>query len=60
LRFPFGAPLPAAPPCIRHAAREAVDGALEEYRKVNAAFYIDKGERLREKILAAKGGVQHG
>ena len=36
------------------AALEAVDGALEEYRKANAAFYIDKAERLREQILAAK------
>ncbi|MDQ6867385.1 MAG: hypothetical protein M3178_02865 [Pseudomonadota bacterium] len=34
--------------------REAVDGALEEFRKANAAFYIEKAEHLREKILAAK------
>jgi tetratricopeptide (TPR) repeat protein len=36
-------------------ALEAVDGALEEFRKANAAFYIDKAERLRAQILAAKG-----
>jgi len=33
----------------------AVGGALEEYRKANAALYIEKAERLREQILAAKG-----
>jgi hypothetical protein len=36
-------------------ALEAVDGALEELRQANAAFFIDKAERLREIILAAKG-----
>jgi tetratricopeptide (TPR) repeat protein len=36
-------------------ALEAVDGALEEYRKAKAVFYIERAERLREKILAAKG-----
>jgi hypothetical protein len=36
-------------------ALEAVDGALEEFRKANAAFYIAKAERQREKILAAEG-----
>jgi tetratricopeptide (TPR) repeat protein len=35
-------------------ALKAVDGALIEYRKANAAFYIDKAERLRGKILAMK------
>jgi hypothetical protein len=35
-------------------AREGVDGALEEYRKANAAFYIEKAESLQEKMLAAK------
>ena len=35
-------------------ALEAVDGALEEFRKASAAFYIDKAERLRQQILAAK------
>ncbi len=39
------------------AALAAVDGALEEFRKGNAAFDIGKAERLREKILAAKGGL---
>ena len=36
------------------AALEAVDGALEEYRKAGAAFYIEKAERLRIEILARK------
>jgi len=36
-------------------ALEAVDGALEEFRKRKAAFYIDKAERVRGEILAAKG-----
>jgi hypothetical protein len=35
-------------------ALEAIDGALEEYRKAKADFYIEKAERQREKILAAK------
>lgn len=33
-------------------ALEAVDGALEEFRKANAAFYIGEAERQRKKILA--------
>jgi tetratricopeptide (TPR) repeat protein len=37
------------------AALEAVDGALEEFRKANAAYDIEKAERLRQQILAAKG-----
>jgi hypothetical protein len=47
---------------LRHldAALHAVDGALEEYRKANAAFYIDEAEHVRQQILAAKGGVRHG
>ncbi|MGH6935979.1 MAG: tetratricopeptide repeat protein, partial [Methylocella sp.] len=36
-------------------ALEGADGALEEFRKANAAFYIDNAERLRAQILAAKG-----
>jgi tetratricopeptide (TPR) repeat protein len=36
-------------------ALEAADGALEEFRKANAAFYIEKAERQRENIVAAKG-----
>jgi tetratricopeptide (TPR) repeat protein len=36
-------------------ALEAADGALEEFRKANAAFYIEKAERQRQTILAAKG-----
>jgi hypothetical protein len=33
----------------------AVDSALEDYHDANAPFYIEQAERLREKILAAKG-----
>jgi hypothetical protein len=40
-------------------ALEVADGALEEFRKANAAFYIDKAERQREEILAAKGKLNH-
>jgi hypothetical protein len=36
-------------------ALEAVDGALEEFRKAKSAFYIEKAERLRGELLAAKG-----
>jgi hypothetical protein len=36
-------------------ALEAVDGALDEFRKANAAFYIENAERLRGKILPLKG-----
>lgn len=36
-------------------ALEAIDGALEEFRKAKAGFYIDTAECMREKILAAKG-----
>ena len=36
-------------------ALEAADGALAEFRKANAAFYIEKAEHQRQKILAAKG-----
>jgi tetratricopeptide (TPR) repeat protein len=36
-------------------ALEAVDGALEEYRTANAAFYIEKVEPLRQALRAAKG-----
>ena len=36
-------------------ALEAADGALEEFRKANATFYIDKAEGQRGEILAAKG-----
>jgi tetratricopeptide (TPR) repeat protein len=35
-------------------ALEAVDGALEEFRKREAAFYIDKAERVRGEILVAR------
>jgi hypothetical protein len=34
------------------AALEAVDGALEEYRKANAAFYIGRAGRQRENVPA--------
>jgi hypothetical protein len=36
-------------------ALEAVNGALEEFHKAKADFYIELAERQREKILAAKG-----
>jgi hypothetical protein len=36
-------------------ALEAVDGALEEFRKAKADFYIEKAEQIRGDILAAKG-----
>jgi len=36
-------------------ALEAADGALEEFRKANAAFYIDNAERQRGEIFTAKG-----
>lgn len=36
-------------------ALEAVDGALEEYRKGKADFFIKKAERLCGKIPAMKG-----
>jgi hypothetical protein len=36
-------------------ALKAADGGLEEFRKGNAAFYIDKAERQRAEILALKG-----
>lgn len=39
-------------------ALNAVDGALEEYRKAEAAFYIEKAERLRAKILAEQAKLQ--
>jgi tetratricopeptide (TPR) repeat protein len=44
-------------PHHRDDARNAVDGALDEYRKAMADFHIMKAERLREQILAAKGGL---
>lgn len=36
-------------------AINAVDRALNVYRESEAAFLIEKAERLREEILAAKG-----
>jgi hypothetical protein len=33
----------------------AVGGALEEFRDAKTEFDISRAERLREKILAAKG-----
>jgi hypothetical protein len=35
-------------------ALDAVSGALEEYRKAKAAFYVEKAASLREKILVAR------
>jgi hypothetical protein len=40
-------------PNHRAAALDAIGGALDEYRRVSAAFYIEKATRLRDKILAA-------
>ena len=41
---------------LRHLddALAAADGALEEFRKAKAAFYIEKAERQRKEILALK------
>ncbi|MEC5323228.1 tetratricopeptide repeat protein [Aurantimonas sp. A3-2-R12] len=36
-----------------HSALDAVDGALEVYREAQAAFYIEKAERLRAYIIDA-------
>jgi tetratricopeptide (TPR) repeat protein len=36
-------------------ALEAAGGGLEEFRKANAVFYIEKAERQRANILALKG-----
>jgi hypothetical protein len=33
----------------------AVEGALDEYHKAKATFYIETAERLRQQIVAAKG-----
>jgi hypothetical protein len=35
-------------------ALEAIDGALEEYRRAKDAYNIEKAERDRAQILAAK------
>ena len=35
-------------------ALEAADGALEEFRKAKADFYVEKAERQRREILAMK------
>jgi hypothetical protein len=40
-------------PSHRDDALNAIGGALEEYGRVKAVFYIEKATRLREKILAA-------
>jgi hypothetical protein len=41
-------------PRYRDNALKAVSGALEEFHKAGAAFYIEKAERLRGEILAMK------
>ena len=38
----------------RADALKAIGGALEEYAKAKAVFYIERATRLREKILAAR------
>jgi hypothetical protein len=35
-------------------ALDSADGALEEFRKAKADFYIERAERQQEAILAAK------
>jgi len=35
-------------------ALEAVDGALEEFRKAKAPFYTEKAKRLQSEIFAAR------
>lgn len=37
-------------------ALDHVGGALEEYRKAKAAFYIERAERVRARILASRTG----
>jgi hypothetical protein len=37
-------------------ALENVGGALEEYRKAKAAFYLERAERVRARILASRTG----
>jgi tetratricopeptide (TPR) repeat protein len=41
-------------------ALEAADQALEEFRKADAPFYIEKAERQRAQILAARAGASSG
>ncbi|WGJ14837.1 tetratricopeptide repeat protein [Methylocapsa sp. D3K7] len=43
--------------CQLDAALEAVNGALEEYRRAESQFYIKKAEGLREVILGAKSNL---
>jgi hypothetical protein len=33
-----------------------IGGALEEYRKAKAAFYIERAERVRARILSSRAG----
>ena len=40
-------------PIHRDDALNAIGGALEEYGKTKAVFFIEEALRLREKILAA-------
>jgi tetratricopeptide (TPR) repeat protein len=37
-------------------ALDHVGGALEEYRKAKAAYYIERAERVRARILASRTG----
>jgi hypothetical protein len=37
----------------------AADGALEEFRKAKADFYIERAERQRGEILAMKGNPKN-
>jgi exonuclease VII small subunit len=40
-------------------ARVPLQGALEEFRKANADFYIEKAERQRAELLARKGNPKN-
>jgi hypothetical protein len=37
----------------------AGNGALDEYNKAKADFYIEKAERLRAELLAMKGNLKN-
>lgn len=43
----------------RSATARRANGALEEFRKAKAAYYIEKAERLRAELLAMKGNPKN-
>jgi hypothetical protein len=51
---PFRLFAKSSEPTHRDDALNAIGGALEEYGKAKAVFYIENATRLREKILAAR------